>query len=618
MNEEDGAHLASDAIGSDEASSREAAAARVHWREFSRLSFEFWTGDTRRRAWLLTLFVVIAVAFQLFAQLGVNAWSRYFFDALERRSSNDVTSAVIILPILVIFSGLAISGALVAKMTMQARWREWLTRRLVGWWLQDQRYYRLAIAVQDHSAPEYRIARDVQLAIEPLVDFAIGLLTALMTASAFINILWTVGGGVDIGVGRLVLHVPGFLGIAAVIYSAIAGAMVFVAGRSMVKAVAEKNEREARFLADLTRIKENAESIALIRGDKDEFLSIMMSYGYVVSAWLHQIARNGVTASVQSANGVLVPLIPLILIAPKYLAGSLSLGAVMQVASAFVSVQVALNWFVDNFVRGAEWMASAKRVDELICTLEALDVGATMDETEFIEFDESEDGQIHLENLAVAHRDGQVVISGANVTIRAGEKLLVRGESGSGKSTLVRALAGLWPWGSGRVLMPRDARKAFVPQRPYIPHGTLRQSVVYSVNSAIPTEDMIVGAMQRCGVGYLAKHLDQEGRWDQMLSGGERQRIGFARLLIGRPQIIIMDEATSALDESSQLSLLRLFEEDLAYATVISVGHSVGMDDFHDTKIVLERRPAGAGVAQRQIRKSLWHRFEESLRSLPQ
>lgn len=583
---------------------------RPHWLEFLQLAARFWTGESRKRAVLLTVAVAMCVGLQLAAQLGANAWYRFFFDALEKRNASVVTTAIAFLPLLVLFTGLAMSSALVARMVLQVRWREWLTHKLAGWWLQDQRYYRLEIESEEQTSPEYRVARDVQLAIEPLVDFAIGFFTAVVTASAFVGILWSVGGALEFQLGGANFYVPGYLGFAALGYTSVVGAITFFAGRQMVKCVAEKNEREAQFLAELTRIKDNAESIALIRGDADEFRSIVSTYAKVVSAWLLQVRRNGIVASVQSANGAMVPLFPLVLVAPKYLAGDLSLGAVMQLASAFVSVQIALNWLIDNFVRVAEWMASARRVGELIESLESLDIGATMTDSEFIEFGRSDDDRIHLQKLAVAHRDGQVVIAAATIVIEAGEKLLVGGASGTGKSTLVRALAGLWPWGSGRILMPRHARVAFVPQKPYIPHGTLRQALLYSVADIELTEDMLHGAMRRCGLDYLIKYLDEESRWDQMLSGGERQRIAFARMLLQRPQIIIMDEATSALDEGSQTSLLRLFNEDLAYATVISVGHRAGMEDFHDSKIVLERRAAGARVTRRQLEKSLWHLFE--------
>jgi putative ATP-binding cassette transporter len=584
----------------------------VRWREFCALALEFWTGETMRRAWMLTSLVALCIALQLGAQLSVNEWNRKFFDALESRNVESLSWATLLLPALVAFSGVAVSGALVARMTLQMRWREWLTRKLAGWWLEDQRYYRLEIAAAEQTSPEYRIAKDVQLAVDPLVEFAVGFLTALATASAFIGVLWAVGGALEFDLFGFRVVLPGYLGFAAVIYATVAGGVAYVAGRPLVPAVARKNEAEAQLLSELTRLKENAESIALIRGDADELGSILQNYRRVVAAWIRQIHCNGVIATVQSANGALTPLIPLVLVAPKYLSGALTLGAVMQLASAFMTVQIAFNWFIDNSVRVAEWMASANRVDELVEALESLDVGVIMEEKEFIEFGVSDDDKIHIQDLAVAHRNGRIVIAGANVVIPAGEKLLVAGPSGTGKSTLVRALAGLWPWGSGRILLPKDAHIVFVPQKPYIPLGTLRQAMLYSISDMEITDAMIEGALRRCGLSYLVRHLDEEQRWDQTLSGGERQRIAFVRLLLQRPQIIIMDEATSALDEESQVSMLRLFNEDLAGATVISVGHRVGLEDFHDKKLVLERRAAGAHITSRKLQKSLWHLFDDA------
>ncbi|PPD12099.1 MAG: hypothetical protein CTY30_09470, partial [Methylocystis sp.] len=431
--------------------------ARARWREFCALALGFWVGEPSRRAWSLTALVALCIALQLGAQLSINEWNRKFFDALESKNVEALSWATILLPALVAFSGLAISGTLVARMTLQMRWREWLTEKLAGWWLEDQRYYRLEIAAAEQTSPEYRIAKDVQLAVEPLVEFAVGFLTALATALAFVGVLWTVGGALELNLLGARLVLPGYLGFAAVVYATIAGGIAYFAGGPLVPAVAQKNEAEAQFLSELTRLKENAESIALIRGDADELSSVLQNYRRVVTAWIRQIHRNGIIATVQSANGALVPLIPLVLVAPKYLSGALTLGAVMQLTAAFVSVQIAFNWFIDNSVRVAEWMASANRVDELAEALESLDIAVIMEEKEFIDFGVSDDDTIHLEDLAVAHRNGRIVIAGANVVIPTGEKLLVAGPSGTGKSTLVRALAGVWPWGSGRILLPKDA-----------------------------------------------------------------------------------------------------------------------------------------------------------------
>jgi putative ATP-binding cassette transporter len=399
------------------------------------------------------------------------------------------------------------------------------------------------------------------------------------------------------------------MALAAVLYAVIASLAAYFAGRPLVPRIAAKNEAEAQFRAEMTRLRENAESIALIKGDADERDSVGENYGRVVAAWLNVIRQQGVIAIVLNTNGALFPIVPLLLIAPKYLSGEITLGAVMQVVAAFSAVQAALIWFVDNFVRLAEWFASVTRVDELAEALEALDVGTIMEGETQITLGESADGAIHIDNLSIAHSNGRIVIADTSGVVEPGEKVLITGESGSGKSTLIRALAGLWPWGSGSIGLPRGKRLAFVPQKPYLPMGTLRDVLLYPEAESRVSDEVVVAALKRCGLSYLAKRLDEEERWDQTLSGGERQRVAFARLLIQKPDIIIMDEATSALDEDSQNSLLGLLDEELAEATVISVGHRPGLEDFHDRKITLEKRQAGAQLTSKRLGKSLWRLF---------
>jgi putative ATP-binding cassette transporter len=574
--------------------------------EFFRVALGFWTGRSRRRAWVLTI-AVLAFAFaQIAAQVGINSWNRLFFDALEKKELPAVMSAIGLLPVLVGAAALSMSGLVVLRMTLQVRWREWLTNRLAGWWIADQRYYRLGFLETEQTAPEFRIAEDVRIATEPLVEFAIGLIAAFTTAVTFAAILWTVAGSITFSLGGQTLFIPGYMAIAAGLYAAMASAAAYFVGRALVGKVSAKNETEALFRAEMTRLRENAESIALIKGDADERQSVRDTYRNVVAAWLAVVRRQGFIALVLNTNGALFPIVPLLLIAPKYLSGELTLGAVMQVAAAFSAVQAALVWFVDNFVRLSEWYASLVRVDEFTETLQEIDIGTIMEEDQQIALGVSEDDHIHIRDLSLAHRNGRVVIDGASISIAPGEKVLISGESGTGKSTLIRALAGLWPWGSGSITFPKDVKYAFVPQKPYVPKGTLRQTLLYPDTDAGVADEAIVGAMKRCGLDYMVKRLDEEDDWDRVLSGGERQRIAFCRLVIQKPPIIIMDEATAALDEGSQASLLGLFGDELAQSTLISVGHRAGLEEFHERKIVLTRRPAGATVKSEPIRKSLW------------
>lgn len=591
----------------DSASPSDAAGAppeRSSLRVFLLLASGFWRGENARRAFFLTIVVVSFAASVVAAQYGMNRWQKTFFDALEKKNLEAVWAAVALLPFLIAALAVALSGHTVSRMWFQMRWREWLTQRLAGWWIADQRYYRMSIVAREHTAPEFRIAEDVRLSIEPLTDFAIGVAMALGTGVTFVSVLWTQGGSFTFEAFGRTVTIPAYMAVAAVLYGATTALAAYRTGRPLVGHIANKNQMEAEFRAEMTRLRENGESIALIRGDEGELRGALENYGRVVKAWMRVIRQQGVVAAATNLNVALFPVAPLLLAAPKYLSGEMTLGSVMQTAAAFSAVLSALNWFADNFVRLAEWFASVRRVDELVDTLEGLDAGTLAGRSEKIEIGRGEDEAIHIRDVQVAHKDGRVVVDSSSADIQPGDKVLIAGASGTGKSTLIRALAGLWPWGTGVIELPKTAEVAFVPQKPYIPRGSMRAIASYPAPEGTFPDDAVTLALQRCGVGYLAKHLDDEAAWSETLSGGERQAIAFARLLLQKPGVIIMDEATSALDEDRQTTLMGMFLTDLKNSTLISVGHRQGLEAYHDRKLTLHREPSGARMSSRRLRRS--------------
>ncbi|MBV9078650.1 MAG: ABC transporter ATP-binding protein/permease, partial [Methylobacteriaceae bacterium] len=424
-------------------------------------------------------------------------------------------------------------------------------------------------------------------------------------------VLWMVAGSIQLGP----VAVPGYMVFASLAYAALTSAGMVLVGRPLITRVERKNAAEAKFRYELTRVRESAENIALIGGDDDERARLGETFRDLRRRWLSVIAKQAHMTWISNGNSVLAPVVPLLLGAPKYLSGELSLGELMQVATAFTQVQIALNWLIDNAIRLAETLASAQRVVELTDALDGLDATiGTYGSASTIILGFSPDDAIHLEDLCVTQQNGSLMIDGASTVIRRGEKVLVKGESGTGKSTLIRAMAGLWPWGSGRILRPRRADVAFMPQRPYLPLGTLRHALIYPhPDDERTTDERLVEALRRCGLSHLAPRLDDEDQWDSILSGGERQRLAFARLLVRPPDVIIMDEATSALDELSQARLMSLLREDLADATVLSVGHRPGLEEYHDREIHLVRDEGegGAHALHRRIPhlRYLWSRL---------
>jgi len=559
-------------------------------RKFWTMSSGFWRGKTARAAWVLTLAIVALILANIAIQYGINRWNRYFFDALDKKETAKISFAMLL------FAGLAVSAivAMVAqvycRLTLQARWRRWLTASLAADWLQDRRFYQMSIAVPDLDSPEFRMTDDVRIATEPIVDFAIGLSNAILMAAVFVGVLWSAGGSLTVwGV-----TVPGYFVVCAGLYALFtSGIMVFL-GRPLIRFTERKNAAEAQVRFELVRVRENAESIALIGGEDDEVRHVNTSLDDALERWKKVVSQQSLMTFIIHGNTILAPVVPLLLGAPKYLSGEMSLGQLMQIAAAFVQVQLAFNWLVENYIRLAEWSASAGRVVTLWSTLR--DLSKTQLNETRIEIGESPDDALHLQELSVAQHSGRIVINGAEATFRAGEKVLIKGDSGSGKSTLIRAIAGLWPWGRGEVLIPKGARLRFIPQKPYIPNGTLRSALMYpDTHEAKPDQDLL-DALHRCGLRHLAGRLDEEQRWDKTLSGGEQQRVAFARLILQKPEIVIMDEATSALDEASQDSMMSLFKHELAGAMLLSVGHRPGLEEYHDRVVELIRQARGAEI----------------------
>ena len=564
--------------------------------KFLRRALGFWTGPQRRTAWFWTIAAFLLLLANLAVNVGFNRWNRWFFDALEQRDGGTLFTATVTIVGLVAV-GAAFAVLMVrCRMTLQVKWRQWLTGEALARWLSEQRYYRLAVTDEEQINPEYRIADDMRMASEPIVEFALGFVNALLTAVTFVGILFWVGGSLQVNVFGQSWWIPGYIAIAAVIYAAVVSSLTYFVGKPLVDRVADKNEGEAQLRYELTRVRENAESIALIKGADDERQRLNETFSDLVARWAAVIRHQSNLTWMLNSNVFFSPVLPLLLATPKYLSGEMTLGSVMQVAAAFTAVLAALNWFTENFLRLAEWSASARRIAELDQAIDDMDVDVA--KSAGIVIESTSDDKIHLAGLSIVHRDGRVMIDDAEIIVTPGERVLLGGESGSGKSTLIRAIAGLWPWGEGRILLPAGAKLAFVPQRPYIPLGTLRSALAYPVEAELLSDERALDVLKAVGLGYLQKKLDAEDRWDQTLSGGERQRVAFARLLLEEPDIIIMDEATAALDIDSEFLLLTLVFERLPKATIFSVGHRPGLQELHSRLLTLQRRRSGGRIVQ--------------------
>lgn len=555
----------------------------------------FWSRRGDGLAWPFSIGLLVMIGINVAFQYGVNVWNRGIFDAIEKRDASTVYFLASIFPPLVLGSVLIVTSQVYVRMRIQRRWRSWLTKVLVSRWIANGRYYQLNLIDGDHQNPEARLSEDMRIATEAPVDFVAGVIAAFVSASTFIVVLWTIGGALTLPIGGVWITIPGFLVVAAVIYALITSSSIAWIGRNFVKVSEVKNQLEAEFRYTLTRVRENGESIALLGGEEEERSDLDSRFRNVRHQWKRMAQQYMRTTVVSHGSMLIAPVVPVLLCAPKFLDGSMSLGQVMQAASAFTIVQSAFGWLVDNYPRLADWNACARRVASLMMSLDGLERAEQSNTLGRIVRGETEgETMLSLKDVSVSLGDGTAVVKETDVEIGPAERVLVAGESGSGKSTLVRAIAGLWPWGGGSVSFRAGSRLFMLPQRPYIPSGTLRRAVCYPQAAESWTADEIGAALDKVGLGHLKDKVEEEAPWDQTLSGGEKQRLTFARLLLNDPDIIVMDEATAALDEKSQDRMMQTVIDELPDATIISVAHRAELEAFHSRKITLERREGGA------------------------
>jgi putative ATP-binding cassette transporter len=559
---------------------------------FGRFAGGFWRGASARRAWALTLGLAAFLLLSTGATVAMNHWNRWFFDSLEKRDVTAVTSSVAVFALIIAAMAAIGVGIVLTRETLQVRWRAWIVEQLLARWLGNQRFYHLNVTGKEPPNPEYRISDDTRWATEPLVDLGIGLLSAVAGAAAFISILWTVGGSLTLNLSSgATFTIPAYMVWVALAYGAIASGLMLWVGAPLVGHVGRKNEAEGYFRFGMMRVRDNAESVALMNGGRYEQAVLGRFYRSVVARWMAIVWRHGHLTWITNSAGPMKPIVPLLFAAPKYLSGELTLGQVTQLAAAFIEVQIAISWVVDNYNRVAEWYASGKRVMDIVEACEGID-GEIPEPAVRPPADGA--AAVSLDGIAVNDRNGRQLIASASLAAAPGDTVHVSGESSTGKSVLVRVLAGLWPCTRGIVAAPDSRCVMIVPQKSYLPLGPLKGALLYPEPDLAVGDDKLADVLQRVGLEALVPRLDEAARWDQVLANGERQRLAVARLILHEPQVAILDDALSALDDEAQKALLARLKSDLPGAVMISLAQRRAPDGRHDRQLVLERNADGA------------------------
>ena len=552
----------------------------------------YWSSEDRWAAWGL-FFVVVALSLgMVYINVLFNQWNNTFYTALQDKNQTVFLQQLIRVCWLVgIFIFFAVYQLYLNQM-LQIRWRRWLTERYLRAWLADGAYYRMQLLARETDNPDQRIAEDVNLLISGSLDLLVGALRALVNLIAFVAILWGLSGTLVVPLGSFSIALPGYMVWVALLYALGGTWMTHRIGRPLVRLNFDKQRREADFRFGLVRFRENTEGVALYRGEEDEFRGFRERFAALVSNWWQIMRRQKRLTYFTSGYGQAAWIFPSVVAAPRYFRGDLTLGGLMQTIGAFGAVQDSLSFFVQSYTQIAQWCSVVERLSGFESALEHVRVQAANGNG--IRRTNGGNTCLILKGVDLQLPDGQPLIANVNLSLARGDTVLLGGSSGSGKSTLLRAIAGIWPFGRGEIFGPADTRFLFLPQKPYLPIGTLREVVSYPMPEGGLDDATLREALAAVGLSSLTGRLDENAHWALQLSPGEQQRIAIARALVQKPEWLFLDEATSAVDEASEVHLYRLLRERLAGTTVFSVGHRATLRPFHARQLVVQ--PNGNGL----------------------
>jgi len=556
------------------------------------LAGPYWRTEEKWTAWALTGGLVVLTLAQVVSPILLNLWSERLFDALEQRSMRRFTLMIGALVVIIVANMVITTTHLNLKRRLQLGWRRWVTRKILDEWMAAGRHYQITNMAGDHDNPDGRVAEDVRIATEYAIDLAHSLFYCLLLLVSFTKILWSLSGPGEFIFFDTPVSIPGHLVWVALVYAIVGTSVALLLGRPLVRAVNSRQTMEANFRFGLVHARENSEAIALIHGEVDERRRFTNLFTTVAEAWKRQTTALIHIFMFTSSYSVLSTAFPIIIAAPRYIGGVITLGVLMQTAQAFQQMEAALSWPIDNLSKVAEWKASVERVLGLHSALSHLEETMSAAHRQAITVEPADRPALVFQNLSVTNPDGHAVISDFNAEIAPGERVLISGDPGAAVK-LFKVVAGLWPWGQGRVQLPSDASIFFMPQRPYLPIGRLRSAVSYPASPETFDDVQLTAALSAVDLEHLAARLETPETWEKVLTAGEQQRLGFARLLLHRPNWIFIQEATDALDPEGEEDMMRLVQAEFPLATVLTVGYHTSLEAYHHRKLVLVRSADG-------------------------
>ena len=541
----------------------------------------YWQSEEKWKARGL-LAVVIGLNFAaVYLLVRINSWYNEFYNALQNYQED------LFWPLVGEFTGLAFIYIMIAvyaiylRQMLQLRWRTWMTDRYLAQWMKRQVYYRLQVLRSDTDNPDQRISEDINQFVALTLQLLIGFLKQLTTLAAFSVVLWNLSGAFTVPLGSYSFEIYGYMFWFSLLYSVVGTGLVHLVGRKLIGLNFDQQRYEADFRFNMMRVRENSESVAFYGGEIPETAGFKERFAKVISNYWQLMKQTKLLNFYVNGYAQIAVIVPLILASPQYFSGAMALGGLMQTVSAFGRVQDALSYFVESYDVIAQLAAVVHRLSGFTKHME--DVSGIEDG---VARHTGGQGVMSLKDLEVELPDGRVLLDGCTLDVPQGTRLLVTGSSGCGKSTLLRTLAGIWPFGKGSLALPKENRALFLPQRPYLPLGSLRRALYYPL-SASGSEERLKEVLEKVGLAHVIPQLDTIDDWSRILSLGEQQRLAFARVLLVKPQWLFLDEATSALDEPREQEIYELVRKELPDTSIVSVGHRSTLFAQHEQELHL-------------------------------
>ncbi len=550
---------------------------------FWALAKPYWVSEQRSKGLALLAAVVGLSLGLVYLNVRFNSWYNDFYNAIQEKRADDFYRLLGFFTFLAfLYIGFAVYRLYLRQM-LEIEWRRWLNERYLRDWLGGRAYYKLQLLGRGTDNPDQRIAEDLRLFVQLTLQLGLGLLSAVVTLASFVAILWTLSGALEVAG----ITIPGYMVWFAVLYAALGTWLTHKIGKPLIGLEFERQRFEADYRFSLVRLRENAEGVALYRGEKEELENFRGRFANVITNWWGIMRKQKQLGFFTISYDQLAVIFPFLVAAPRYFSGAIQLGGLMQISSAFGHVQSALSWFIDAYTMFAQWKATVDRLTGFSASLQDVREEADRLDGERVE---GEDTALSLEGLALALPQGKPLLQATTMDLRKGQNVLVSGASGAGKSTLFRALAGIWPYWKGRIQLPKGARLLFLPQKPYLPIGALKHAVCYPDDAADHSDEQVRETLAAVGLAQLAPDLERSENWAQVLSGGEQQRLAFARALLVRPDWLFLDEATSSLPEEAQDALYTLIKQKLDATTLVSIGHRASLAEHHERRLALREQ----------------------------